>query len=407
MQSDQAKETRKQVILLSLFFALYFGGAGFVSPFITLHFYSTGMNGFQIGSIATISGLLALIGAPLLGAIYDHSKRKRFVFQVMLISSGILLFLLGWSQYFLVAMIVYSLYRIGASSSIPISENLAFNISRSEDSNRRKGFGFMRLWGSVAFALTALIGGWIVEKFDIKINFLLFLFFMVLVTGLVYLVSKRSFNHTEKDTIQKEQRGSHSIIRILINDKYLLLMVFALAITHPLGNGIRQFEPIFMSQLSISESMIGLAATLSALFEVPFMLWADRLFVRYGITKILLFVFIADLIRRMLVWFFPLGWMVFVTQVATSVSFSLRLVATVYLVNQHIPKKHTTTALALISMSLYGISNMISCAISGVVFDEFGGRMLYLLSAIGCLVSLFFAFFASNIENKKYLRREG
>ena len=178
-------------------------------------------------------------------------------------------------------------------------------------------------------------------------------------------------------------------------------MVTALAITHPVANGIRSFEPIYMDQLNVSESMIGLAATLSALGEVPFMLWADQWISRVGITRILLIVFFIDLLRRLSVWFFPFGWMVIIMHVATSVSFSLRLVTTVSMVNQRVPREFTTTALALITMTLFGVSNMVSNGISGLIFDNYSGRELYLLSAAGCMVSLGLAIWAASVEKKK------
>jgi predicted MFS family arabinose efflux permease len=92
--------------------------------------------------------------------------------------------------------------------------------------------------------------------------------------------------------------------------------------------------------------------------------------------------------------------MVVIMHVATSVSFSLRLITTVSMVNQRVPREFTTTALALITMTLFGISNMASNAISGLIFDNYGGRELYLLSAAGCLLSLGLAIWAASVEKK-------
>jgi PPP family 3-phenylpropionic acid transporter len=244
-----------------------------------------------------------------------------------------------------------------------------------------------------------LAGGWIVEKVDIQINFLLFLILLILGVGLISFVPTKTFKYTEKTTVDKET-SKPSVLRIILKDKYLWLMVTALAITYPVANGIRNFEPIYMDQLNVSESMIGLAATLSALGEVPFMLWADQWISRVGITRILLFVFFIDLLRRLFVWFFPFGWMVVIMHVATSVSFSLRLITTVSMVNQRVPREFTTTALALITMTLFGISKMASNAIRGLIFDNYGGRELYLLSAAGCLLSLGLAIWAASVEKK-------
>lgn len=398
MATDKGQVDRKQIILFSCFFLLYFGGVGLVIPFITLHFHKIGMTGMQIGGITTISGLLVLVVAPLLGGIYDRIPHKRTFFQGVMIISGVCLFLVGQAQYFWPVLAFYTLHRFGSASNIPIAENLAYSVAQ-EGGRKRNSFGYMRLWGSIGFSITALAGGWIVEKFDIQINFMLFLVFLLLVVGLISFVPGMTFRHTDATAVEKGTLRP-SVLRIILKDKYLWLMVVALAISHPLANGIRNFEPIYMNQLNVSESMIGLAATLSALGEVPFMLWADRWMSRVGITRILLFVFMIDLLRRLSVWFFPFGWMVVVMHVATSVSFSLRLITTVSLVNQRVPRQFTTTALTLVTTTLFGVSNMVSNGISGLIFDNFSGRELYLLSAAGCLVSLGLAIWAASVEKK-------
>jgi MFS family permease len=398
MATDKGQVDRRQIILFSLFFLFYFGGVGLIQPFITLHFHKIGMTGLQIGGITTISGLLVLVAAPLLGGIYDRIPHKRTFFQVVMTISGVFLFLVGQSQYFWIVLALYTLYRFGGASTIPTAENLAYSVAKGGGS-KRHSFGYMRLWGSIGFSISALAGGWIVEKVDIQINFLLFLILLILGVGLISFVPTKTFKYTEKTTVDKET-SKPSVLRIILKDKYLWLMVTALAITYPVANGIRNFEPIYMDQLNVSESMIGLAATLSALGEVPFMLWADQWISRVGITRILLFVFFIDLLRRLFVWFFPFGWMVVIMHVATSVSFSLRLITTVSMVNQRVPREFTTTALALITMTLFGISNMASNAISGLIFDNYGGRELYLLSAAGCLLSLGLAIWAASVEKK-------
>ena len=397
MRTISHEAMKSSVIILSLFFALYIGALGLFQPFITLHFHSLGMSGVQIGVLTTVSSLLALLSAPIIGSIYDKSSHKRLLFITLLVLSGVFLLLIGWIKYYPLVIILFSIYRIGASTNIPIAENLAYSVGGRKGEGKRFGFGFMRLWGSIAFTMTALAGGWFAEKFNLQGNFVIFLGFMLLAASLMFFLSPEMFDHTKKK-ISSEHPQDSSILRIIFRDKYLLLLIAAMALTHPLGNGIRQFEPIFMSQLQIRQSMIGLAAALSALTEVPFMLWADYLIHRFGITKILLVVFAIDLSRRLLVWFFPIGWMVFVTHVATSISFSMRLVTTVSLVNLRIPAKHTTTSLALISMTIYSISNMISSAVSGLLFDVYGGRTLYLYSAVGCLISLCLSLLARKIE---------
>ena len=88
------------------------------------------------------------------------------------------------------------------------------------------------------------------------------------------------------------------VLSLIICDRYLWFTVLALALTDTLQDGFRSFEPLFMQDLGLTQSMIGLASTLSALGEVPFMLWGDRLIRRFGIRQMILFTFVFDLLRR-------------------------------------------------------------------------------------------------------------
>lgn len=398
LPAGEYHEGTREHVLFSLYFLLFFGGLGFIEPFISLHFHDIGMSGIQIGTIATISGLLGLLVAPILGRLYDLSQRKRLFFQGAILLSAIFMYLVGWARQYLLVMAVFSLFRLFSASNIPTAENLAFQ-SANRNGNRKAGFGTMRLWGSLGFAIAALVGGWLIEHYDTRINFTFYLVVNLIAAGLVFVMPGRLFQQgAEKITVPSIPVSR--VVGMLLSDKYLWLMAIAMAITNPLGSGIRNFEPIFMKELNISEGMIGVAATLMAVGEVPIMFWADRLIKRLGITWLLLFVFAFDLVRRLIVWFFPLGWLVFILHIAICVSFGLRIVITVSMVNKRVPGQYTTTTLALITMTLFGIASMISNAISGLVYDTLGGRELYLVSAVGCFLALLLASIAGWIEKR-------
>jgi len=131
------------------------------------------------------------------------------------------------------------------------------------------------------------------------------------------------------------------------------------------------------------------------------MLGADALIRRFGVQRLVMFVLAFDLTRRLLVWFFPNRWVVFGLNILTAVSFTLRLVTTVHLVNLRIPQRYTTVAYTFIVNTLNGIMYMVSNAISGVVYDAYGARQIYLVSAILCIAGLGCALAAGRYSTKK------
>ncbi len=65
-------------------------------------------------------------------------------------------------------------------------------------------------------------------------------------------------------------------------------MALALAVSDPVQDGVRSFENIYLENLGVQAGMIGLANMLSALTEVPFMSYADRVIHKFGIRRIII-----------------------------------------------------------------------------------------------------------------------
>lgn len=102
-----------------------------------------------------------------------------------------------------------------------------------------------------------------------------------------------------------------------------------------------------------------------------------------------------------MVWVFPVPGLVMLGSVLNAASFSLRLLVTIHLINQFIPKRFTTTANGFISVALYGIGYIFSNAICGVIYDYIGARQNYLFWSILALASLIMAIAAGSPRVEK------
>lgn len=380
--------------VFSLFFVLIFGAIAILQPYLNLHYQSIGFTGTQIGLVATISALVVILLAPQYGNLYDLSAHKRTFLTITMLVALISLAVVPFVSIFLVVVIFYSLYRVIITSNISATHNLAYHAGAS--SKGKNNFGGTRLWGSIGFSIFVLLGGWVYEKFGIQIGVVVYIALCLGVVIVLFKLPHAIFQQEPvSDGIDLDLMG---VLKLVIKDHYLWLMVLALALTDPVMDGVRSFEPVYMKELGLSESVIGISAMLSALLEIPLMLSADRLITKHGYRNVLLFLFTFDLLRRMLVWVFPSGAMVFSMTVLNCVSFPLRLFTMVGLVNKRIPKRYTTTALNFISVTLTGLAYMLSNVVAGVVYDRFGGQQVFLMGAILCVGSLVLALAAGKSD---------
>ena len=402
MPADE-RALRKNILLFSLFFLLFFAGLGLMMPFLSLQFKAVGYNGVQISLLNMLSALAVILTAPQYGLIFDRSKDKRLILLISLAIATVTLFLIPYLRAFGAMLVIYTINRVIISSSITASENLSYQVSADKNGEEKAGFGSLRMWGSLGFALTALLGGMIFQNFGLLRNSRIFLGLMAATFVVLLLMPESIFRERRSIESCETALSTRGVIKLISKDQYLLLTVVALALTDPLFDGVRSFEPIFMEELGLPVSVIGLAATLSALLEVPMMLGADRLIERIGVQNLVIAILSFDLTRRLLVWIFPSGWVVFALNIMTAISFTLRLITTVHLINLRIPKQYTTTALTFVFNTLNGIMYILSNAISGVIYDAFGARQIYLVSATLCVIALGCALAARHISSEKEL----
>jgi PPP family 3-phenylpropionic acid transporter len=402
MPADE-RALRKNILLFSLFFLLFFAGIGLIMPFLSLQFKAVGYNGVQISLLNMLSALAVILTAPQYGLIFDRSKDKRLILLISLTIATVTLFLIPYLRAFGAMLVIYTINRVIVSSSITASENLSYQVSADKNGEEKAAFGSLRMWGSLGFALTALLGGMIFQNFGLLRNSRIFLGLMAATFVVLLLMPESIFRERRSTESGETALSTRGVIKLIAKDQYLLLTVVALALTDPLFDGVRSFEPIFMEELGLPVSVIGLAATLSALLEVPMMLGADRLIERIGVQNLVIAILSFDLTRRLLVWIFPSGWVVFALNIMTAISFTLRLITTVHLINLRIPKQYTTTALTFVFNTLNGIMYILSNAISGVIYDAFGARQIYLVSATLCVIALGCALAARHISSEKEL----
>lgn len=385
---------RSVKFLLRLYLLLIFAALGMMISFMSLHYDHIGFNGIQISTIMIVGSAASILIAPRYGLIFDRSANKRSVLIVSLLIMAISLGSINWLKPFLPVLLLWTIYRFVQGPFYATSENLSFSVASRSTDKKGVTFGAFRMWGSIGYGLSTLMAGWIYQKYGFAYNSAGFMVFVALSIVVLLLLPGSIFDMTG------EKKGNDhklsSVLKMVVSNRFLWFMALALSISDPVQDGLRSFEPIYMQNLGLEAGMIGLANSLSALGEVPFMFFADRVIRKVGIQRVIVIVFLFDLIRRLMVWFFPFAEVVFVTSILTSASFTFRLISSIMLVNHILPKDVTSTANALIGVTMFGAGNMLSNAISGFVYDNFGNREIYLIGASLCVISLILALSAGH-----------
>jgi len=150
-----------------------------------------------------------------------------------------------------------------------------------------------------------------------------------------------------------------------------------------MNSGVLQFENVFLAELGASKQLISVAGILSAVVELPFMIYADRYVKRYGASPILLIALIMTMLQRTAVLIFPSIATIMIVRFIGGIAFSLYTVSFIGLISNRTDDSETGTVLALYTVTLASLVNILAAPISGTIFDVIGARWLYAFSAGG------------------------
>jgi MFS family permease len=359
------------------YYFAFMGGWGFILPFINLFYISLGLTGAQIGTVGAVSSVVGLIVSPIVMNEVKKRPQARGILQASLISSAIFYFLLGQQTTFLLIIVIVFFQALIGAGTLPASDAMAVHVSEEAGT----GYGSVRVWASVGWILVVPCSGWLIERFGFEAGFLGVSLMWLLGAVITLLIHPRYFVSTHKAAGQTS--SLRTAARQITHDRTLLGYAVALIFMGFLNNGVLQFENVYLSQLGASNQLISVAGILSAIVELPFMIYADRYVRRVGPHPVLLFAVCMLLLQRAAVLLFPGIATIMIVRFVGGVSFSFITIASVFLISSRTQPHETGTVLAIYTVTLAGLVNVLAAPVAGAAFDAAGARWLYALSVTG------------------------
>ncbi len=363
---------------LRLYYFLYIGSGAFLFPFIGLFYQEQGLNGAQIGLLSTLGALMSMIAAPFWARLSRQVGRPRRLLQSVLLLSALLTILMGNQAGFWLLAVFANLRVLAASGISPVSDALTLSIT----SKQQTGYGSVRLWGSLGWALVALVGGWWIERSSLLTGFWAHAAGLALCTLLLFGIPMQTGPQTGgRDPI------TQSTWKAVFRQPLLIGLCLSLVVLWLSRNGVANFEALYIKSLGGSTANIGLMNTLGAFTEWPGMLLADRLVRKHGPGRVFSWGILIWLVATALMLVWPSVPMALIKSIVNGIGFSFFTVGMVMLVNKTTPPEQTATILALIFTTLQGLVTTLVSPLSGLAFDHWGAPSLYWVAVVGMLLA--------------------
>lgn len=365
-----------------LYYFAFMGGWGFILPFMNLFYVSLGFSGKQIGFIASTSAIVGMLVSPVWVSEVKKHPRARSLLQIALVFGAIGYYSIGLQKYFPFVILVVFLHSLAASGVMPLSDSMAVTVSQEQGS----GYGSVRVWASVGWIISLLSSGWLVARFGYIAGFIGVCVMWLIASGLLFFIRPNYFSsHHDLD---QPKSNVWMAVQFIRQDKVLIGFAFALVAIGFLNNGVLQFENVFLAELGASKQLISIAGILSAVVELPFMIFSDRIIRRVGAHRLMMTAMSLTMFQRLAVLTWPFIPVIMLVRFIGGVAFSFYTISFIGLISSRTQSAQRGTILALFTVTIAGLVNIIAAPISGAVFDVIGARWLYALSATGYLIGV-------------------
>ena len=356
---------------------------GSCAPFISAYYKRIGLSFTQIGVLLAIGPIFAIFIQPLWAMLSDRTgKRKLLLILLALCTAGAyLLYYLGESfAVCLLAVLVVSLFSLAL---LPLCDALVID--------RANAYGFpfarIRIGGTLGYAAMVFGAGMFLEKFDgaqFAVASVTYLFF----AGAVMLLPQGGAREEAAPARREAAPARKKAVpaRESIFDTSEILFVLVLALIESLGLGFcGSFMGSYAVELGFGSSLIGVLSCISALSEVPILLFAGKLVDRFGEIPLLIFSGVMMSLRLFLTGMGLVTAMIS-AQLLQSVTYMTTYICCTQYISKHVRAGKMSQGQSALAIVQSGLAAVASNLFGGMLVDAVGTRQAFFAVAAGVLV---------------------
>lgn len=364
---------KREVPLLRIYVFVFFMGVGTFFPYVYLYMRELGFSNSQIGILAALGPGVMMVVQPFWGWVTDLTGRPDRVATILALGVAGTVALLLTGQTFMMVVLYMILFNVFYSSMIPTFDSIALN---TLEKYPKVSYGQVRWLGSLSFAITAYLVGWLVERTNLSIA----LWNFVGIALVVALIA------TRLPVRQKASNPSDLKIWPLLKNKELLVFLFAGSLvigSHAINY---TFFPFLMTEIGGGERILGLAMLISAFSEIPFFFFSGALIRRFPIRGLLLVAFAATGLRWYLYSVANAPYQLLLLQLFHSITFGLMYSSAVTYVGKLTPKHLQASGQNLFQAATYGFGNVIGNLVGGWVYEYYPVQTTFKVAAFAAIV---------------------
>ncbi len=378
---------KARFILASQYF-LYFGVMGAFLPYFNLYCYKLGFTSFQIGSLSASRSIVMIISPLVMGALADRFQTRKAIYLSCHFFSVAIWCFYFFTSNFWAMLIITVCYTVFYSPIISFLEAFTIDILGI----RKKSYGSIRVWGTIAFIVTVFMLGKVLDIYPIKIILLFILIGSGIQAAFAYKIPEVKSSNNKP--------FSHEAISLLKKKEVIIFLAsaFLMLVSHGMYYG---FFSIHLETLGYDRTFTGVAWGLASTAEVLVMVNSSRIFRRFSINTVIIFAFTMAVLRWLTLSLAISPAIILISQAFHAFTYAAFHISSILYIDSMTSDETKTLGQAVNNAVTYGLGLMVGFFLSGWLYEKAGSQVVFALSSLIALVGgIIFILFTNGLVNK-------
>ncbi len=380
---------------LGLFLMAYYVTNSVFQGYLSVYFQNVlKFNPTQIGSILAGVAIVSVVTQPMWGTVGDRSRSRNAVIRLLCIVAAAIILSLLMAESYMIVMLLTCLFAGFYMSIQPMGDSIILEDLQKDD----HPFGPIRMAGGLSFAFFNILFGKILEWTG---NNNVIVYF---IAGLLICTLLSTFALPRTPGRQAVGGKKMNISHLFKIKDLMLILAFVLPLQATMGYFYTFFSNHFMTLEGSTSSLLGWCYFISAVSEVPYLIFSDKLFKKIGAGKLLCMSAVCLTIRWLLLGFVSDFRIAMFSQIFHGWGFIVMTVSLSKYVNLTVPAELKASGQMLLAVVNFGIARVIGNFGGGMLADAIGMQNVFFVSAAITIVT--FLIFAPYYLRRKPLNGE-
>lgn len=361
------------------FYFFYFALLGALVPFWGLYLKDLNYSASEIGVVMAALAGSRIIAPNIWGWLADRSGRRLSIIRLGCLVASISFLGILWRQDFAWLLSIVFLFSFFWNAVLSQFEVLTLNFLAAEPQR----YSHIRLWGSIGFIATVVGLGVLFESVSISWLAPIMLAFLVF----IWLSSLTIQAPTENELFTSRAYRWRDLLQVL-NHRGVQCFFIACLFLQLSHGSYYTFFSVYLEGYGYSRRLIGVLWALGVLAEVVMFVFMHRLLPRFGVRRLLLWVFALAVVRWTVTALLPESKLLLVlVQLLHGFTFGVAHAVAIEWVRSNFPKGLQGQGQALYSALSFGVGGAVGAILSGYSW-QLGADTSFLISAAAALIGL-------------------